>query len=133
MEDLVAMTNANANNVDGNDIGDPGNPEEPWITKIADTKPSLKAKAYLDNHLANIRACVDRWGDLSAFNIAYDRQDGYGLKLQMEEAWFNAPESRRVYGVPGFTEMCNLIDGTVPGLTPELDYQPTGFHRKLSK
>lgn len=37
------------------------------------------------------------------------------LSSIMNRAWLGAPESTGVYRVPGFTEMCNLLDETIPG------------------
>jgi len=30
----------------------------------------------------------------------------------MTQSWFSAPDTQEVYKIPGFTEMCNLLDGT---------------------
>lgn len=53
--------------------------------------------------------------DFDAAVKAKDTLSRKGLVEIMNSAWLRAPEDRRVYSIPGFTEMCNLLDCTVDG------------------
>lgn len=53
------------------------------------------------------------------FDKAVEMRDAPKLCEIMNSAWLRAPESRDVYQIPGFGEMCNLLDGTVDGFLPE--------------
>lgn len=56
---------------------------------------------------------------LADFDQAVENRDATKLCEIMNSAWLRAPESRDVYQIPGFSEMCNLLDGTVDGFLPE--------------
>lgn len=62
----------------------------------------------------NIRALVFRYtrGQLEFFDKAVKDSRRSLLENIMNDAWFNAPDSRGVYDIPGFTMMCNLLDGS---------------------
>lgn len=49
------------------------------------------------------------------FDAAVRAKDTRQLNEIMNDAWLRAPEDRSVYRIPGFTEMCDLMDGTVDG------------------
>lgn len=95
--------------------------------------PTEEAWAYFMEHRGNIRECVatflsvPQWqsmvgpfGDktehsLEEFDAAVANKNARKLSHIMNDAWGRAPESRSVYSIPGFTEMCNLLDGTCEG------------------
>jgi hypothetical protein len=52
---------------------------------------------------------------ISDFDAAVRAKDAARLTRIMNDAWIRAPESRRVYDIPGFSAMCDLLDGTVDG------------------
>lgn len=52
---------------------------------------------------------------IADFDAAVAARDSKKLTSIMNDAWLRAPESRSVYDIPGFTEMCNLLDCTVDG------------------
>lgn len=104
------------------------------MTASASAKfPTDKAWAYFLANLDDIRDCVEaflpveQWqsmvgpfGDksehtLSDFDEAVRNKNSAKLNSIMNDAWGRAPESREVYNIPGFSEMCNLLDGTVEG------------------
>jgi hypothetical protein len=58
---------------------------------------------------------------ITDFDKAVEDKDTNKLAEIMNSAWLRAPESRDVYHIPGFTEMCNLLDCTVDGFLPEPD------------
>jgi hypothetical protein len=49
------------------------------------------------------------------FDHAIQSKDIEALNAIMNDVWARAPESTDVYRIPGFCEMCNLLDGTVRG------------------
>lgn len=49
------------------------------------------------------------------FDKAIAEKDSAKLYQIMEDAWLRAPEDRRVYSIPGFAEMCNILDFTIEG------------------
>lgn len=53
--------------------------------------------------------------DFDAAVKARDTMSPKELVTILNSAWLRAPESRSVYRIPGFTEMCNLLDCTVDG------------------
>jgi hypothetical protein len=59
--------------------------------------------------------------DLAAFDAAVEARDVQRIVVIMESAWLRAPEDRGVYRIPGFTEMCNLLDGSVDGFLGDED------------
>ena len=95
------------------------------------TFPSDKAWNYFLKHKDNIRdivvtyLAVPQWQsmagpfgnksefDIAAFDKAVEAKDASALNSIMNDAWGRAPEDRAVYSIPGFSEMCNLLDGTV--------------------
>jgi hypothetical protein len=52
---------------------------------------------------------------LTDFDDAVSAKDSCRLVTIMNDAWVRAPEDRRVYSIPGFTPMCDLLDCTVDG------------------
>lgn len=52
---------------------------------------------------------------LADFDKAVQERDSAKLAHIMQDAWIRAPEDRRIYQKPGFTELCNLLDETVEG------------------
>ena len=52
---------------------------------------------------------------LTDFDQAVKDQDTNKLCDIMNSAWLRAPEDREVYRIPGFSQMCNLLDCTVEG------------------
>lgn len=88
---------------------------EEWLSK---NTPTDSAWAYFQKHLADISVVIARFGDggdVAKFDEAVEAVDTDALEMLMKRAWLNAPDSRKVYSIPGFTEMCNLLDATVPG------------------
>lgn len=95
--------------------------------------PTPEAWACFEKHLADIRECIStflpvkQWQSmvgpfgtktehtLEEFDAAVTNKNVRKLSSIMNDAWSRAPESRSVYTIPGFTEMCNLLDGTVDG------------------
>lgn len=49
------------------------------------------------------------------FDNAVAIRDTNKLMEIMNDAWLRAPESRSVYNIPGFSEMCGLLDCTIDG------------------
>lgn len=92
-----------------------------------------QAWAYFDTHKDDIRAVVEQflpveqWQSMRGpfgsktrhtmeeFDAAITNRNVSKLCSIMSDAWGRAPEDREVYRIPGFTEMCNLLDGTVDG------------------
>lgn len=58
---------------------------------------------------------IGRGVAINQFDVAVVAKDADKLMKIMNDAWLRAPESRSVYGIAGFTEMCNLMDETVEG------------------
>lgn len=52
---------------------------------------------------------------LSDFDEAVKNKDSDKLNSIMNDAWGRASESREVYNIPGFSEICSLLYGTVEG------------------
>lgn len=91
---------------------------------IAGIAPTPSAWSYFLQNRDNIRACVERFcqhpGYLPQdFDRAVRDQDTRTLTRIMNEAWYRAPDDRSIYRIPGFSEMCHLLDSTVPGFTGE--------------
>lgn len=59
--------------------------------------------------------------EMEAFDQAVAEKDAIKLADIMNDAWFRAPDQREVYRTPGFRQMCDLLDGTVPGFVPDDD------------
>lgn len=97
---------------------------------------------YFTTHMADIRAVVEQFREgapqptagiqitiepttppftMDDFDEAIKTQDVNRLYDMMNHAWLRAPDERSVYRIPGFREMCNLLDGTVAGLIAEDD------------
>ena len=92
-----------------------------------------QAWKYFDDNKENIRAVVEQflpveqWQSMAGpfgkatshtmeeFDNAVLNRNVNKLSAIMNDAWGRAPESRSVYHIPGFSEMCNLLDGTVDG------------------
>ena len=88
-------------------------------------KESSSAWNYFMEHHDNIKDIVDDYSEKyrDQWDDAVTNKDVIKLDSIMNNAWFHAPDSRDVYHIPGFTEMCNLLDETVPGFIPdELKY-----------
>ena len=72
---------------------------------------------YLTEHHDDIRSIVEQYSPelVDKFDQRYMERNRDALDHIMNDAWFNAPDldARDVYSIPGFTEMCNLLDGTV--------------------
>lgn len=99
--------------------------------------PTDKAWNFFLEHRKNIRSVVEtflavaQWQSmvgpfgeatpytLRDFDEAVDRKDTDKLSSIMGDVWGRAPEDRDVYRIPGFTEMCNLLDETVEGFFGE--------------
>jgi hypothetical protein len=58
---------------------------------------------------------TDKLYTIEDFDAAVAAKNTKRLETILNNAWFNAPDSRSVYSIPGFTEMCNLLDETVEG------------------
>jgi hypothetical protein len=103
-----------------------------------------EAWKYFDEHYYDIREVVrtflpvEQWQSMVGpfgepsehtmkdFEAAVTNKNHRKLLSIMNDAWGRAPESRAVYSIPGFTPMCNLLDGTVEGfLEDEEDGQLT--------
>lgn len=102
---------------------------------MSDTKtyPTPEAWAFFEENHQAIRDCCAQFlanpngksmmGDFPAkikftvddFDRAVEAKDAVKLFDIFNDAWIRAPESRHVYSIPGFSEMCNLMDGTVDG------------------
>jgi hypothetical protein len=92
-----------------------------------------EAWEYFMAHHDNIRECVEKflpveqWQSMAGpfgsktlwtiedFDKAVKNNDNTTLVSIMDDTWGRAPEDRSVYQIPGFTEMCNLLDETVEG------------------
>lgn len=86
---------------------------------MSDIQVVEPAKSYLLTHKKAIREVVQAFASpkqLEAWDHALACMDGAILSNIMNVAWFNAPDKRDVYQIPGFTEMCHLLDETVEGL-----------------
>ncbi len=101
------------------------------------TCPTDEAWNYFLVHHDDIRSCVEnflpikQWQSmvgpfggktrhsLEEFDNAVTNKNSVKLSTIMNDAWGRAPEDRDVYRIPGFTEMCNLLDGTVDGFVDE--------------
>lgn len=82
------------------------------------TQPTQEAWDYFTQHHDNIReVCVEYLHSalVTRFDDAVKNKNVVQLAGLMNKAWFKAPDDRRVYQIPGFTQMCNLLDGTVDG------------------
>jgi hypothetical protein len=95
--------------------------------------PTDEAWDYFTKHLGDIRDVVESFQPVNqmqsmagsfgsktlytmeGFDKAVVKKDSETLNSIMNDAWLRAPEDRRVYGIPGFSEMCNLLDCTVDG------------------
>ena len=53
-----------------------------------------------------------RQGGIDDFEIAIAATGTSRLISIMNDAWFNAPDNKLVYQIPGFSAMCSLLDGT---------------------
>ena len=97
---------------------------------------------YFTTHMADIRRVVEQFREgapqptagieialgppvpgftMEQFDDAIKARDMNLLYDMMNHAWLRAPDERSVYRIPGFKEMCNLLDGTVPGFIAEDD------------
>lgn len=52
---------------------------------------------------------------IDQFDAAVKAKDTYLLYDIMNSAWLRAPEDRGVYRIPGFSEMCGLLDFSEEG------------------
>lgn len=71
---------------------------------------------YVEKHNANIEDCIRQWGGtfrLEQYQTARSNQDVRRMMSILNQVWFDAPDERAVYSVPGFTELCNLLDGSI--------------------
>jgi len=100
---------------------------------MASIYPTPEAWEYFMKHKDDIRGVIedycpspqmqsmagpsqmDQRYTLADFDAAVESKDTSTLCSIMNDAWLRAPESRNVYSVPGFTQMCNLLDCTVDG------------------
>ncbi len=66
----------------------------------------------------DLRNLAALWGGVvaspKAFDAAYAAQSYVSMVHVLGEIWHRAPDERSVYKQPGFTVLCNLLDGTVP-------------------
>ena len=105
---------------------------------MAVTYPTVEAWEYFVEHLDDIREVVADFAprpwfptidgvlhdksethSIDEFDSAVVRRDAEKLFVIMNSAWLSAPEDREVYRIPGFSEMCNLLDFTVEGFVDE--------------
>ena len=98
-----------------------------------------QAWKYFDDNKENIRDVVEQflpveqWQSMAGpfgsatihtmeeFDNAVLNRNINKLSAIMNDVWGRAPESRSVYHIPGFSEMCNLLDGTVDGFFDEYE------------
>jgi hypothetical protein len=103
------------------------------------TYPTAEAWNYFTTHLNNIRDVVEQflpvpqWQSMvgpfgsetdytiKEFDQAVFDKNTVKLSSIMNDAWGRTPEDRDVYCIPGFTEMCNLLDCTVDGFVDNGD------------
>ena len=113
---------------------------ERFVMSIPSVDPEVAKWWYhFDLHSKKIRSCIEQFlvdpnlksmaGDINVgvkykiadFDVATTKRDGEALIHIMNDAWLRAPEDRGVYQLEGFTEMCNLLDGTWGSLAPHAD------------
>jgi hypothetical protein len=58
---------------------------------------------------------IGRGAPINQFDTAVVKKDTVKLMEIMNATWLRAPDSRSVYAIPGFAEICNLMDETVEG------------------
>lgn len=103
------------------------------IVSKSTSYPTEEAWTYFIEHKEDIRKIVEsflqveQWQSmvgpfggptehsLEEFDEAVANKNVRKLSGIMNDAWGRAPESRSVYTIPGFTAMCNLLDGTQDG------------------
>lgn len=73
--------------------------------------------AYITTHRDAIRHCAALWGGVvagaKAFDNALSHRNAPEMRRILNEVWFKAPDDQEVYAVPGFRQICNLLDETV--------------------
>lgn len=99
-----------------------------WWEKFAEHKADIRSvcEKYLtrgaidlgpwgadcDNKEAPGEFTVEAPYTVADFDRAIEAHDKRKLCDVMNSAWAQAPDTRSVYSIPGFTAMCNLLDGT---------------------
>ena len=72
----------------------------------------------VNGNLDDLRGCASLWGGVTAGDkalvAAVHSKNYQETRRILQEIWFKAPDDRAVYKQPGFTVLCNLLDGTVP-------------------
>lgn len=74
--------------------------------------------AHLATHHRDIRACVARYTPklLDQFDDHVDKRESRKLEALLNLTWFAAPDVPSIQKVPGFWELCQLLDGTIADL-----------------
>ncbi len=64
------------------------------------------------HNIENIISMYCQKGKLEDFEKAINSRNVSKMMNMMNDAWYHAPDHREVYNIPGFSKMCNLLDGT---------------------
>ena len=88
---------------------------------MAQFTPSEEAWTFFQTHADNIRDIVGMFAneDLGKYDDFVEAKDTHAMIPILNKAWSAAPEAMSTRRIPGFMEMCNLLDGSVDGFFDE--------------
>jgi hypothetical protein len=72
----------------------------------------------VNGNATDLRQCASLWGGVTAGVKAFDSallsRNYTGMVAVLSEVWAQAPDHPSIHKQPGWSVLCNLLDGTVP-------------------